>query len=106
MQSQTIPSSLGSPGGTLFACLKLADSVWSPRRTPNEINFARLNRGVNSVLCCLAVSFGGLSESSHLTNPEAGVSESPSGQKFGEQTHKQLQPSQRGATRHLAHLGF
>ena len=37
---------------------------------------------------------------------EAGVSESPSGQKFGEQIHKQLQPSQRGATRHLAHLGF
>jgi hypothetical protein len=27
---------------------------------------------------------------------EAGVSESPSGQKFGEQIHKQLQPSQRG----------
>jgi hypothetical protein len=37
---------------------------------------------------------------------EAGVSESPSGQKFGEQIHKQLQPSQRGAKRHLAHLGF
>ena len=33
---------------------------------------------------------------------EAGVSESPSGQKFGEQIYKQLQPSQRGATRHGA----
>ena len=34
MQSQTIPSSL---------LVFLADSVWSPGRIPNEINFARLN---------------------------------------------------------------
>jgi hypothetical protein len=34
MQSQTIPSSL---------LVFLADSIWSPGRIPNEINFARLN---------------------------------------------------------------
>src|SRR5258707_15373860 len=45
MQSKTIPSSL---------LVFLADSIWSPGRIPNEINFARLNLPVALTLCAPA----------------------------------------------------
>jgi hypothetical protein len=45
MQSQTIPSSL---------LVFLADSIWSPGRIPNEINFARLDLPVALTLCAPA----------------------------------------------------